>query len=84
MITEYIFSGAITTIIIGSLIMVNKELVRRPTFEDVDKIAPKKEVCIEVHKSVNEKLECIPDIKKSVIQIETKIDILLNNNGYPT
>ena len=67
---------------IGGLIVVNKEIIKRPTFKDTDDKYKNKEVCDEIHKSVNEKLECIPDIKKTVIQIETKIDILLKNNGH--
>ena len=38
-------------------------------------------MCDEVHKHVDEKLECLPAIQKSVTQIETKIDIFLEANG---
>ena len=67
---------------IGGLIMVNKEIVKRPTFKDSEERYKKIEVCNEIHKSVDEKLNCIPEIKTTVTQIETKIDILLRNNGH--
>ena len=67
---------------IGGLIMVNKEIVKRPTFKDSEERYKKIEVCNEIHKSVEEKLNCIPEIKTTVTQIETKIDILLRNNGH--
>ena len=67
---------------IGGLIAVNKEIARRPTLKDTDERYKKTEVCDEIHKSVKEKLDCIPEIKKTVTQIETKIDILLKNNNH--
>jgi len=67
---------------IGGLIAVNREIVKRPTFKDTDDKYKNKEVCDEIHKSVDEKLDCIPAINKTVTQIETKIDILLKNNGH--
>jgi hypothetical protein len=67
------------TIFILGLIAVNKEVGKRPTFKDADERYKKTEVCNEIHKSVNEKLECLPEVKKSLTQIETKIDILLSN-----
>lgn len=51
------------------------------TSDTADKKYKKIEVCDEIHKNVNEKLACLPEIKKSVTQIETKIDILIKNNG---
>ena len=64
---------------IGGLIAVNKEIVKRPTLIDSDDRYKKKEVCDEIHKSVDEKLECIPVIKDTLARVETKVDILLNN-----
>lgn len=49
------------------------------TYNAADKKYKKIEVCDEIHKNVDEKLSCLPEIKKSVTQIETKIDMLLNN-----
>jgi hypothetical protein len=35
------------------------------------------ELCDEIHKNVDEKLACLPEIKKVVTQIETKVDMLM-------
>ena len=66
---------------IGGLIVVNKEIAKRPTFKETEDKYTEIKLCNEIHKRVDEKLDCIPDIKKTVTQIETKIDILLKNNG---
>ncbi len=76
---EYGVSIGIVVFVIGSLIGVKVGLEKRPTFKDVKKEYQEKVVCEEIHKNVNEKLACLPEIKKSVTQIETKIDILLKN-----
>lgn len=73
--------GTMFFIIIGSFIGIKMSLKDRPTFKNTNETYQKKESCDLIHKSVKEKLDCIPSIKKSVIQIETKIDILLKNNG---
>ncbi|MDD4980266.1 MAG: hypothetical protein PHC54_03195 [Candidatus Omnitrophica bacterium] len=67
--------------IITSLIAVKVELAKRPTFKDTDERYKKSEVCNEIHKAANEKLNCIPEIKTKVTQIETKMDLLLTKNG---
>ena len=67
---------------IGGLIAVNKEIAKRPTFKETEDKYTEIKLCNEIHKRVDEKLDCIPDIKKTVTQIETKIDILLRNNGH--
>ena len=67
---------------ISGLIAVNKEIAKRPTFKETDDKYTEIKLCNEMHKRVDEKLDCIPEIKKTVTQIETKIDILLKNNGY--
>ncbi|NHZ87179.1 MAG: hypothetical protein GWP19_15115 [Planctomycetia bacterium] len=64
---------------IGSLIAVKVGLKDRPTFKEANSRYKEANVCDEIHKNVNEKLDCIPEIKKSVVQIETKLDILINN-----
>lgn len=78
---EYLPWGALVVFIIGSVIAVKVELAKRPTFKDADKKYKGSQVCDEIHKSVDEKLKCLPDIKTSVTQIETKIDIFLAQNG---
>jgi len=47
-----------------------------------------KELCDTLHKQVNEKLSCIPeikevvgDIKEGLIEIKTKVDILINGKS---
>lgn len=78
---EYLLSGGLLVFFISGLIILNKQIVERPTFKDADRRYKEAKVCDEIHKAVNEKLECIPAIKKTVTQIETKIDILLKNNA---
>ena len=78
---EYIFPISLATLMIGSLIAVKVQLAKKPSYKDANKMYQDKKVCEEIHKSVSEKLECIPDIKKTVTQIETKIDIFLERNG---
>lgn len=61
---------------------VQKAIDERPTFRDTDRRYKKIEVCDEMHKSVDEKLDCIPEIKDTVVRLETKMDILLKSNGH--
>ena len=74
-----IVNGVLSVIFIGGLIALNKEVTKRPTFKETDERYKKAEVCDEIHKSVNEKLDCLPEIKETVTEIKTKIDILLKN-----
>jgi len=76
---EYLISGGLLVFFIGGLVVLNKEVSRRPTFKETDERYKKAEVCDEIHKSVNEKLDCLPEIKETVTEIKTKIDILLKN-----
>ena len=41
----------------------------------------RRDLCDQIHKSVDEKLSCIPQIKTKVIRIETKLNLLLSKNG---
>ncbi len=68
---EYVISGGLLVFMIGSLIAVKVELAKRPTLDDTDEKYKNKEVCDEIHKSVDEKLSCIPEIKETVIEIRT-------------
>lgn len=68
-------------LLVGGLVAVKVEMAKRPTFKEVDAVYKKEEVCDEIHKSVNEKLDDIPDIKTTVTEIKTKIDIFLAKNG---
>jgi len=77
-IISYIPIGSLFLFVVTSIVAVKVGLTKRPTFKDTEKRYRKIEVCDE---TVQEKLNCIPDIKKTVTQIETKIDIFLSKNG---
>ncbi len=77
----YVLPAGLIIFGIGSLIAVKVGLRERPTFKDVKKDYRKKELCEEIHKSVDEKLACLPGIKNDVTAIKTKIDIFLAKNG---
>lgn len=49
------------------------------TVSDGDKRWTEINVCKEIHKRADDKLDCIPEIKEAVTRLETKMDILLNN-----
>ena len=49
------------------------------TVNEADKRYKQVIVCDEVHKSIDEKLGCIPEIKDTVARLDTKVDILLKN-----
>lgn len=78
---SFIISGGLLVFFISGLVFLNKEVVKRPTFKESDDRYKKTEVCDEIHKSVAEKLACLPEVKKSLAQIEIKIDILLNGKN---
>ena len=75
---ELIPVGAVTLLFIGGLIAVNKEVAKRPTFKEIEDKYTEQNLCAEIHKNVDEKLNCIPTIKDTVARLETKVDILLN------
>jgi len=78
----YLPIGGLLIFIISSLIAVKVNLKDKVSYKDANDRYKETKVCNAIHDAVNEKLECIPDIKKTVIQIETKIDILLKKNEY--
>ena len=78
---EYLISGGLLVFFISGLVALNRQIINRPTFKDTDKQYKKIEVCDEIHKSVTEKLNCLPEVKDTLARLETKVDILLNNNG---
>lgn len=67
--------------LIGIIIATRVELAKRPTYKDMRKDCRQTEVCNTTHKSVDEKLACLPHIQETVTKIETKIDIFLEKNG---
>ena len=76
---EYIIPGSLLLFCIGGLVVVKVELAKRPTFDQANKKYKEENVCDEVHKRVDEKLECIPGMEKRQVRIETKLDILIEN-----
>lgn len=78
---EYVLPVGIFIFTVSSLIAVKVGLENRPTFKDVKKEYRKKELCEEIHKNVDEKLACLPEIKNDVTEIKTKINIFLEKNG---
>lgn len=81
MIESIVVDGALATLFIGGLITLNRQMAKRPTFTDTDERYKKTEVCDEIHRAVNEKLECLPEVKDTLARLETKVDIILKNNG---
>lgn len=75
--TDIVPIGALMVFYITSLIVANKEISKRPTFKEIEDKYTEQKVCQAIHKSVDEKLECIPKIKSTVDQIEVKVDMLL-------
>ena len=78
---QYVLPASLIIFGIGSLIAVKVGLTNRPTFKDVKKEYQKKELCEIIHKNVDEKLACLPEIKNDVTEIKTKINIFLEKNG---
>lgn len=77
-ISEIIPIGALTLFYIMGLVAANKEISKRPTFREIEDKYTEAKVCKAIHTAVDEKLECLPEIKKTVAQIEVKIDMLLH------
>ena len=70
-------TGGMLLFLITSIIWVKTEITKRPTCNEVDKKYVPKESCDIITKNFQEKLECIPEMKKSIVRIETKLEILL-------
>lgn len=49
------------------------------TVDKADKRYKQVAVCDEIHKSVDDRLSCVPLIKDTLARVETKVDILLKN-----
>ena len=78
---QVLIPTGLLVLVIGSLIGVKVALKDKPSFKQTEERYQKKELCNEIHKSVTEKLDCIPTIKETVTRLETKVDILVKNNG---
>jgi len=77
--TDLFITGGVFLFFLGSIYTLNREITKRPTFKEMEERYTEKKVCDEIHKSVDEKLDCIPIIKDTVIRLETKMDILVKN-----
>jgi len=56
-------------------VQLQKDLSERPTFKDADNRYMNSQLCGQVHKEVAEKLSCLPEIEKSLIEIKVKLEI---------
>ncbi|KKM04952.1 hypothetical protein LCGC14_1759080 [marine sediment metagenome] len=68
---EFLLPGGLLVFMLSALVIVKVDLAKRPTWTEANKRFKDTKVCDEIHKSVNEKLECIPEIKETVIEIRT-------------
>ena len=66
---------------IGSLVAVRVGLAKRPTFKEAREEFKETKVCDEIHKSVQDKIQHLPEMRDRLIGIETKIDLLITTNG---
>lgn len=71
--------GGMFLFILGSIVAVKVGLEKRPTFTHTDETYQGVKLCEEVHKRVDEHLKCLPEIKESIVRIETKIDLAIRN-----
>lgn len=67
--------------LIGVKVSLATGLAKRPTFKESNDIYQKRESCELIHKSVDEKLNCVPDIKIKVTAIEVNLKLLLKKNN---
>jgi len=74
---EVLLNGGVFLFLLTSLVAVKVELSKRPTFRDSEKKFRDQPVCDERHKSVEEKLNCIPEVKDTLARVETKVDLLI-------
>ena len=71
---QYLMPGGFFVFMIGSLIIVNHKLSKRPTFGEANELYKDIKSCDVIHESINEKLECLPDIKTDVTRIKTILE----------
>ena len=78
---EYVVPGSLLALIVGSLIAVKVELAKRPTFKDTNEqfkeVEEKKQdqkMCAQIHKSTDEKLACLPEMKDGITRLETALN----------
>jgi len=76
----YIPAGLLV-FILGSIVTTRVSLSKRPTYKDTDERYRKIETCDEIVKGFKDDIKCLPEIKETVIRMETKLDIWMKNNG---
>ena len=74
----YVLPGSFVALLIGIGIKVSKH----PTFKDLSKKEhfirkdlQRKDVCEQIHKSVDEKLNIIPEMQKVIMKIALKVGV---------
>jgi hypothetical protein len=78
---DYLISGSLGVMLIGSLIAVKVNLKDKISHKEAESKFVETKLCNEIHKSVDQKLSCLPEVKDTLARLETKVDILLNGNG---
>jgi len=76
--------GGILIFILTSLMWIRTELGKRPSFKHLEEDYQRKDVCNETVKRIEEKLNHIPQMQKTLQKIEIKLgqlEILIRNNG---
>jgi len=78
---EYVIPAGLVVFAISGLIAVKVGLAKRPTFKEAEAKYKGIEVCGEIHKRVDENLECIPEIKENVTKILTILEVRNKKQG---
>jgi hypothetical protein len=87
---ENYFPIGLLVFLISGLIVVKVGLEKRPTYKEADERYQNAKLCEEIqkkkeerHKVMEEKLQCIPEIKEKVTRIDERLKMLLHKNGIP-
>jgi len=75
---EYIIHGGLLSLMIVSLVAVKVGLANRPTYDDMKEKADelqRKDLCEEIRKSINEKLDLIPKMERTLIKMAAKMGV---------
>ena len=71
---EYAIPGVLFVFILSGLIVVKVQLAKRPTFGEANELYKDTKSCDVIHKSVDEKLACLPTIQETVTKIKTILE----------
>ena len=75
---EYIIHGSLLSLMIVSLVAVKVGLANRPTYDDMKEKAEelqRKDLCEEIRMSINEKLDLIPKMERTLIKMAAKMGV---------